>query len=96
MHGKWGECMLYVYVDHLGGSFYGSETEYDDDMLYCESCGDCDYLYGVYESWDDFINQYTQSILIDASRGLNEICASKMLLEYDGERLKIIEEVADE
>lgn len=93
---EWGDNMIYVYVDHLSNSFYGSEVEYDDDELYCESCGDCDYLFGEYESWEDFVEKEVNSILINLGNELNEVFAPRMLLEYDGTRIKVIEEVADE
>ena len=36
---------MYIYEDHLGG-LYTSDRELDFDELYCEQCGDSDWLVG--------------------------------------------------
>lgn len=36
---------MYIYESHLGG-FYASDEPLDYDMLYCETCGDSDFLLG--------------------------------------------------
>ena len=50
----------FIYENHLGG-FYTSSTEYDYDMLYCDSCGDSDTFLGVArnraEAWK-IMNQF--------------------------------------
>ena len=35
--------MVYIYDSHLDG-FYTNNKKLDDDFLYCETCGDSDYL----------------------------------------------------
>ena len=35
--------MVYIYESHMGG-LWVSEDLYDDDKLYCETCGDSDRL----------------------------------------------------
>jgi hypothetical protein len=35
---------VYIYENHLGGSNYVSTKEISDKDLYCETCGDCDWL----------------------------------------------------
>ncbi len=46
---------MYFYISHMGG-IYTSEEELDPDFLYCETCGDSDWLIGkadtFAEGWD--------------------------------------------
>ena len=46
---------MYIYESHLGG-LYTSIYELDYDELYCEQCGDSDWLIGYAttkeEAWD--------------------------------------------
>lgn len=37
----------YLYENHLGG-YFSSEKKYSHKQLYCEECGDCDYLIGEF------------------------------------------------
>lgn len=37
---------IYIYKSHMG-EIYFSDNEYDVDDLYCEQCGDSDWLIGV-------------------------------------------------
>lgn len=41
---------MYIYESHMGGLFT-SEGEYDEDQLYCETCGDWDVLVGEASSY---------------------------------------------
>lgn len=47
--------VLYIYENHMGG-LYVSEDILDDDLLFCEICGDYDWLLGCVdtreEAWD--------------------------------------------
>ena len=36
---------MFIYESHMGG-LYTSSEELDWDMLYCETCGDYDWLIG--------------------------------------------------
>lgn len=46
---------MYIYEGHLG-SLYTSDRELSFDELYCDQCGDCDWLIGYAatrsEAWD--------------------------------------------
>lgn len=42
---------VYIYENHLGGN-YVSTKEIPDKDLYCESCGDCDWLVSEGEAED--------------------------------------------
>ena len=35
---------VYIYSDHLFGSLYVLDSPQDDDVLYCDECGDSDCL----------------------------------------------------
>ncbi len=43
---------MYIYEGHLG-SLYTSSYELDYDELYCEECGDSDYLIGCAETKEE-------------------------------------------
>ena len=59
---------MYIYESHLGG-LYTSDEYLDYDDLYCEQCGDSDWLIGYAatrkEAWD-LLTDYTD---IDGSGG---------------------------
>ena len=61
---------MYIYESHLGG-LYTSDEYLDYDDLYCEQCGDSDWLIGYAdtrkEAWD-LLTDYTD---IDGSGGYN-------------------------
>lgn len=42
---------MYLYESHLGG-YYSSPEYLTDDELYCEECGDSDYIVGEYDEND--------------------------------------------
>lgn len=44
--------MKYIYTSHLDG-FYCANEELSMDMLYCETCGDCDMFLGTAESREE-------------------------------------------
>ena len=39
---------MYIYEGHMGG-FYSSDEPKDNNELYCEECGNSDWLYGYFE-----------------------------------------------
>lgn len=49
--------MFYVYVNHLDGSVYMTNGVQED--LYCEMCGDSDWLHEVFESEEE-ANAYVE------------------------------------
>lgn len=44
------EVILYIYESHLGSELYSSDEELEWDQLYCEQCGDYDWLVGEVET----------------------------------------------
>ena len=46
---------MYIYEGHLG-SLYVSDYEFDYDDLYCEQCGDSDWLIGQAETREEAWN----------------------------------------
>jgi len=43
---------VFLYESHLGG-YFASEEELEWEGLYCETCGDSDYLVGEYETKEE-------------------------------------------
>lgn len=62
--------MQYLYESHLGG-LYTSDIELDDDTLYCEQCGDSDWLIGSFETIQDFWSLIKDECDIEGSGGLS-------------------------
>ena len=60
--------MKYLYEDHLGGA-YITDTELDDDRLYCEQCGDSDWPIGSFETMKDFWELIKDECDIDGCGG---------------------------
>ena len=60
--------MKYLYVHHLGG-FSICDEPLDDDCLYCEQCGDSDWLYGSFETFQEFWKLFKDECDIDGSGG---------------------------
>ena len=60
--------MSYLYQGHMGG-LYTSDYYIDPDELYCESCGDSDWLLGTYETINDFWNLIEDECDIDGNGG---------------------------
>lgn len=60
--------MRYLYESHLG-SLYISDDYIDDDELYCEECGDSDWLLGQFNSIEEFWNLIEDKVDIRGSGG---------------------------
>jgi hypothetical protein len=45
---------MYIYENHMGG-FYTTDEMLDDDSLYCETCGDHDWLLGQADTKEEFL-----------------------------------------
>lgn len=60
--------MKYLYIHHLGGFSIYDEL-LDDDYLYCEQCGDSDYLYGSFETFQEFWELFKDECDINGSGG---------------------------
>ena len=59
---------MYIYESHLG-SLYTSIYELDYDELYCEQCGDSDWLIGYADTKKKAWNLLTNYTDIDGSGG---------------------------
>lgn len=57
--------MMYLYESHMGGTYLSNDL-YDYDELYCETCGDSDYLIGEFETIKEYltlVNEYSSEEL---------------------------------
>ena len=59
---------MYIYESHLGG-LYTSDEYLDYDDLYCEQCGDSDWLIGYADTRKEAWNLLTDYTDIDGSGG---------------------------
>lgn len=60
--------MKYFYIHHLGGFSIYDEL-LDDDLLYCEQCGDSDYIFGSFETIQEFWRLFKDEVDIGGSGG---------------------------
>lgn len=60
--------MKYLYESHLGG-IYITDEEQDFENLYCEQCGDYDWLIGSFETIRDFWSLIKDECDIDGCGG---------------------------
>ncbi len=60
--------MKYLYESHLGG-LYTSDELLDRTSLYCEQCGDSDWLIGTFETIQDFWDLIKDDCDIEGSGG---------------------------
>lgn len=60
--------MKYLYNGHMG-SMYTSDDLLARESLYCEQCGDSDYLIGSFETIADFWNLIKDECDIDGNGG---------------------------
>ena len=59
---------MYIYESHMGG-LYTSDEPLDYEDLYCEECGDSDWLIGYAETREDAWNLFADETDIDGSGG---------------------------
>ena len=59
---------MYIYKGHMGG-LYTSDEPLDYEDLYCEECGDSDWLIGYTETREDAWNLLKDDTDIDGSGG---------------------------
>lgn len=59
---------MYIYESHMGG-LYVSDEQLDYEYLYCEQCGDSDWLIGYAETREDAWNLLKDETNIDGSGG---------------------------
>lgn len=60
--------MKYLYEGHLGDT-YITDEQLDYDSLYCEQCGDSDWLIGTFETIKDFWELIKDECDIDGCGG---------------------------
>lgn len=56
---------IYAYEGHMGGIYF-SQFEYDLDDLYCEQCGDYDWLIGEACNAKDMIAKLSDYLAVDS------------------------------
>ena len=61
---------MYIYEDHMGG-LYTSDRELSHEEIYCEQCGDWDWLLGYAETKEKAWNLLKESVDINGSGGWN-------------------------
>lgn len=59
---------VYVYESHLGG-LYTSDDYIPYDELYCEQCGDSDYEIGQFDTFEEFLKYFADSIYVNPGDG---------------------------
>lgn len=59
---------VYVYESHLGG-LYTSDDYIPYDELYCEQCGDSDYEIGQFDTFEEFLKYFADSIYVNLGDG---------------------------
>ena len=59
---------MYIYEGHMGG-LYTSDDPLDYEDLYCEECGDSDWLIGYAETREEVWNLLKDDTDIDGSGG---------------------------
>lgn len=71
---------MYIYEGHLG-SLYTSDDSLDYEDLYCEECGDSDWLIGYAETREEAWNLLKSDTDIDGSGGLDYDYVQKFINE---------------
>lgn len=75
--------MKYLYNGHLG-NLYTDDENLDRESLYCEQCGDSDWLIGTFETIADFWNLIKDECDIDGSGGWAlQYIWPRMVREFD-------------
>lgn len=77
---------VYVYESHLGG-LYTSDDYIPSDELYCEQCGDSDYEIGSFDTFEEFLKCFADSICVDPWDGgysLDLVISDVGYAFYDG------------
>ena len=71
---------MYIYESHMGG-LYTSDEPLDYEDLYCEECGDSDWLIGYAETREEAWNLLKSDTDIDGSGGLDYDYVQKFINE---------------
>ena len=74
---------MYLYESHMGG-LYTSENELDYEYLYCEQCGDSDWLIGEFDTIEEYWNLIKDDCSTNGSGGWNlQYIYSEMCSEFN-------------
>ena len=71
---------MYIYESHMGG-LYTSDEPLDYEDLYCEECGDSDWLVGYAETREGAWNLLKDDTDIDGSGGWDSDYVQKFINE---------------
>ena len=71
---------MYIYESHMGG-LYTSDKSLDYEDLYCEECGDSDWLIGYAETREEAWNLFKDETDIDGYGGWNYKYVQKFINE---------------
>ena len=72
--------MQYLYQGHMGG-LYTSDEPRDYDSLYCDQCGDSDWLLGAFETIKDLWDLIKDECDIDGNGGWSLQYIYPMIIE---------------
>ena len=73
---------MYIYESHMGGLYvYDDELDFED--LYCEECGDFDFLLGYAETREDAWNLLKDDTDINGSGGWNYDYVQEFLKKWE-------------
>ena len=73
---------MYIYESHMGGLYvYDDELDFED--LYCEECGDSDFLLGYAETREDAWNLLKDDTDINGSGGWNYDYVQEFLKNWE-------------
>lgn len=76
------ENRMYIYEGHMGG-LYTSDEPLDDEDLYCEECGDSDWLVGYAATREDAWNLLKDDTDINGSGGWDYDYIQEFLKQWD-------------
>lgn len=73
---------MYIYQSHMG-ALYLSDTELDYEDLYCETCGDSDWLIGQADTKEKAWELLKENTDIDGSGGWDYNYVQEFLKNWD-------------
>ena len=74
---------MYLYESHMGG-LYTSENELDYEYLYCEQCGDSDWLIGEFDTIEEYWDLIKDDCSINGRGGWSlQYIYSEMCKEFN-------------
>lgn len=73
---------MYIYQSHMGGLFV-SDDVLDYEQIYCETCGDSDFLLGYAETREEAWELLKDDTDINGSGGLNYDYVQEFLKNWE-------------